>query len=242
MPDPSSAASPTQGTETTLPTRAVFFGPPGAGKGTQANIIVSRYHLPVMDMGATIRKAIKDGTPAGVKAKQFVESGQLVTSEVVIEMALERLEQPEFRGSWILDGFPRNLAQAEALDAYLKNGQHPGRFVVVDFRADPEALVRRLSDRLICPKCSTVYNLHSNPPTVADVCDACGHHGLTRRKDDEPDVIRTRLKVYAEETQPLIDYYARQGVLVTIDALQEIGHVTNEVVRALGWQPAEEHG
>lgn len=216
------------------PARAVFFGPPGAGKGTQANLLAAHHHLPVMDMGATIRKAIAEGTPAGVKAKAFVEQGALVPSDVVIEMALERLAQPEFAGSWILDGFPRNLAQAEALAAWLAD--HAGRVVVVNFHADPEALVARLSARMVCPVCSTVYNLESNPPPTPGVCGNCGHQGLTRRKDDEPEVIRKRLQVYAEETQPLIDYYTRQGVLVSIDALQEIAQVTAAVERALGWE------
>lgn len=240
MPEPASTPSLTTPLAPNgQPIRAVFFGPPGAGKGTQANIVAARYGLLVMDMGATIRKAIKDETAAGMKAKAYVEKGALVPPDVVIEMALERLERPEFQGSWLLDGFPRNLEQAAALDKYLSEVTYPGRFVVVDFRADPDLLVERLSDRLLCPKCSTVYNLSSNPPHEPNTCSACGNIGLIRRKDDEPEVIRTRLQVYAEETQPLIDYYQRQGVLVTIDALQDIHHVTAQVERALGWEATD---
>ncbi|MEO7993009.1 MAG: nucleoside monophosphate kinase, partial [bacterium] len=222
MPEPAtSLRRPARGPDG-LPSRAVFFGPPGAGKGTQANIIVAHYDVPVMDMGATIRKAIKEGNGAGGKAKAFVERGELVPSEIVIEMALERLRQPEFTSSWLLDGFPRSVVQADALTDYIQSSTTPGHFMVVNFHADPEALVQRLSERLLCPSCAAVFNLSSNPPTRPDTCDNCGHHGLSRRKDDEPEVIRTRLKVYTHETQPLIDYYNRRGVLVTIDALQDI--------------------
>lgn len=232
---PASSSANSSSATTSLPTRTVFFGPPGAGKGTQANLISAHHALPVMDMGATIRKAIKEGTGAGEKAKSYVERGALVPPEIVIEMALERLAQPEFQGSWILDGFPRSIPQAEALEAYLALPEHAGRFVVVNFHADPEALVSRLSGRLICPQCATIYNTQLNPPAQEGVCSECGHHGLTRRKDDEPEVIRTRLQVYSEETQPLIDFYTQRGVLVTVDAMQEIGTVTAAVETALGW-------
>lgn len=234
MSTPSPAPVPSTA-ETGGPTRTVFFGPPGAGKGTQANLITARHQFPVMDMGATIRKAIKEGTPAGEKAKEYVERGALVPPEIVIEMALERLRQPEFQGSWILDGFPRSIQQAQALEAWLQEPAHQGRFIVVNFHADPEALVERLSGRLICPQCATVFNLQFNPPVKPDVCTECGHLGLTRRKDDEPEVIRNRLQVYQNETQPLIDFYTQRGVLVTVDAMQEIGIVTAAVETALGW-------
>ena len=191
--------------------RIVFLGPPGAGKGTQAVELARELGIPHLSTGDLLRAAAAARTPLGVEADGHIRAGRLVPDDLVLRILHERLEQPDARAGYLLDGFPRNLAQAEAL----------GKFAAVDrvisFDIAPELLVRRLSDRRMCPKCHTVYNLSTLPPKVPDRCDRDGTV-LEQRPDDRPEAVATRLKVYVEQTAPLLEYYRARHLLYPIDA------------------------
>ena len=191
--------------------RAVFLGPPGAGKGTQAARLARELGVPHLSTGDLLRAAVAAKTPLGLEAEDHIAAGRLVPDKLVLEILRERLAQPDATAGYILDGFPRNLAQAEALQEFARVDR------VVSFDLPPEVLVRRLSDRWVCPKCHAVYNLSSKPPKVAGICD---HDGtpLVQRPDDRPEAVTTRLKVYAEHTAPLLEYYRKRGLLRPIDA------------------------
>lgn len=191
--------------------RIILLGPPGAGKGTQANKIEEEFGIPQLATGDIIRLAIKEGTEWGKKAESFVREGQLVPDEVVIGIVKERLSRDDVRRGFILDGFPRTLKQAEALETML---QDLGITIdaVLYFDIPAEELVRRLSARRVCENCQTPYNLISSPPRNDEVCDRCGGK-LVQRPDDTPEVIRKRLAVYEEQTKPLVEFYAKKGLL-----------------------------
>jgi adenylate kinase len=210
--------------------RYIFLGPPGSGKGTQAKVVADKLGLPHIDMGSTIRAAIGKGTEAGKKAKEYVESGQLVPSDIVIAMAEERLKQNDTENGFILDGYPRSLSQAEALEKYLKVNKLNVK--VLNLNIPVENVVERLSSRLMCRGCSDVYNTKTKPPKRKGVCDSCNSE-LYVRADDNPETIKNRFKTYEDETAPLIGFYSKKGALINIDASGDIDRITKNILDAI---------
>jgi adenylate kinase len=210
----------------------VFLGPPGVGKGTQAQKLSESRAIPKISTGDILREAVARKTPLGVKAKGYMDAGKLVPDDVVVGMVVERIKSPDCEPGFILDGFPRNVAQAEALNrAFGENGRRLDR--VVSFDLSDEKIVERLSSRRNCPKCQAVYNLIYNPPKESGVCDQCGSP-LVQRSDDEPQTIRKRLGVYRQETLPLVPYYESRSLLTRIEAEGEVGDVFQRVTTAVG--------
>jgi len=206
--------------------RVVFLGPPGAGKGTQADQFARELGVPHLSTGDLLRSAVAARTPLGLEADGHMRAGRLVPDDLVLKILRERLGQPDATVGYLLDGFPRNLAQAEALGKFAELDR------VVSFDIVPELLVRRLSERRVCPTCQSVYNLSSKPPNVADRCDADGSP-LVQRPDDRPEAVTTRLKVYADQTAPLLEYYGTRKLLRSIDASGTPEQVAERVRRAL---------
>ncbi len=204
----------------------VFLGPPGAGKGTLASWYREKTGAQHISTGDVLRQAVKDGTEVGKTAAGYMNAGKLVPLEVILDVLFEAV--PDFsEGTILLDGFPRTIEQAEALEKRLgEKGLEVNRVVL--FEIPDEEVVKRLSARLLCPGCGAVYNLDSAPPKKEGICDGCGAE-LIRRKDDEPESIRERLKVYWGSTSPLVSYYRERGKLVPIDASKGIGEVRSEL-------------
>ena len=196
--------------------RLIFLGPPGAGKGTQSRELASEWGVPQVATGEMLREAVAAGTPLGREAKRIMDTGALVPDDVMIGLIAERLRQPDAAGGFILDGFPRTIAQAEALERLLKGLGHTLDAVLYFEVAEPE-LVRRLTGRRLCRQCQTAFHLVSAPPRRAGVCDRCGGQ-LYQREDDGEATVRHRLQVYAQQTSPLLDYYRQRGQLVSIKA------------------------
>jgi len=215
--------------------RLVFLGPPGTGKGTQAARMAERFGLVPLSSGDTLRREIKLDTPVGRRAAQYVRSGTLVPDEVITEVMLAAIAKLPPGSGFILDGFPRTVAQAEALaEGLARGGQRLDG--VIDFQMDDPLIVARIVDRRVCSSCGATYNLRFFPPRVEGVCDKCGG-AVTQRVDDREEVIRTRLATYRSQTAPLIDFYARQGLLYTVDAGQSAAAVEEQVagvIAALG--------
>lgn len=212
--------------------RLILLGPPGAGKGTQAASIVEKYNVPHISTGDIFRKNIKEKTDLGVKAKEYIDKGLLVPDEVVVAIVKDRLEEADCKEGFLLDGFPRTVNQATALDEAL-NGMNVNLDKVVNINVDKEILVGRAVGRRICKECGATYHVQFNPPKVDDVCDKCGGE-LYQRADDTAETVSRRIEVYINETQPLIDYYSKQEILVTIDGQQDINKVFDDIVKALG--------
>lgn len=212
--------------------RLVFLGPPGAGKGTQADIVSERLGLPHISPGDMFRKAVKEGTPLGSKVKAFMDRGELVPDDVTIEVIEERISRPDCARGFILDGFPRNLAQAEALERMFERlGLRLD--AVINFEVPLDILVDRSVGRRVCRSCGATYHVRYNQPRVEGVCDACGAT-LVQRDDDKEETVKQRLKVYLEQTEPLVDYYARRGKLLSVDGSRPVGVVTAEILKTLG--------
>ena len=211
--------------------RIVLLGPPGAGKGTQAGALAEGLKVPHVATGDLFREHQQKATELGQLARSYMEKGQLVPDQVTVGMVSQRLDQPDARRGMVLDGFPRTLAQAEALDDLLKQ-RRANLDEVLYIRVSPEELVRRLGGRLVCRNCQTPYNLVTAPPKVAGVCDRCGGP-LYQRADDAPEAVRNRIRVYMEETAPLVDYYRQQGILVEVDGEQPIEVVGRALTAAL---------
>lgn len=209
----------------------ILLGPPGAGKGTQAKMLTERFGIPQISTGDILRAAVREGTPMGVKAKSFMDAGGLVPDEVVVGIVRERLQNPDCAAGFILDGFPRTVAQADALKETLR-GLGKDLDAVISLEVDADALVTRLTGRRTCRDCGRGYHVAFDPPKVKDICDACGGP-LLQREDDREETIRKRLEVYAEQTSPLIDYYRREGLLTSIDGMQDIDVVQERVLAAL---------
>ncbi len=193
--------------------RIILIGPPGAGKGTYAKYFSKKYCIPHISTGDIFRAEIANETRLGKKIKEYVEKGMLVPDEIVIEVVKKRLSQPDTQKGFILDGFPRTIKQAEALDQFTKID------AAIHIYIDMEEAVRRLSNRYVCPKCGRSYNLMFNPPKNDLTCDDCGTK-LIRRKDDEPEIIRKRYKIYYETFQPILEYYKAKNLLIEIDNTQ----------------------
>ncbi|WP_054965514.1 adenylate kinase [Thiohalorhabdus denitrificans] len=207
----------------------VLLGPPGAGKGTQGQMLSQRLGIPQIATGDILRNAVANGTDIGLKAKSYMDAGDLVPDEIMVEIIRERLQEPDAQQGYILDGFPRTVAQAEALDEMLEAiGQRLDRVVHVD--VDNETLVERLSGRLICRDCGATYHVRFHPPAKDRVCDECGGE-LYQREDDQEETVRSRLEVFAERTQPLVDYYRQQGIYHKVDGDREPETVLGDILR-----------
>ncbi len=191
--------------------RITLMGPPGSGKGTQAQRLVEKYRVPQISTGDLLRAAVAAGTPLGQQAKAIMERGELVPDELVIGIIRERLAEPDTENGFILDGFPRTVAQARALDTLLNELGRPLQGAIL-LDVSEETLVKRISGRRVCQQCGAVYNVYTNPPKQDGVCDACGGP-LIQRPDDNEATVRQRLKVYREQTAPVLDYYRDQGRL-----------------------------
>ncbi|MGH7265436.1 MAG: adenylate kinase [Candidatus Rokuibacteriota bacterium] len=210
--------------------RVIFLGPPGAGKGTQARRAATRWGVPQIATGDMLRGAMAGGTELGRKAKRYYDAGELVPDDVIIDLVAEVLARPEARKGFVLDGFPRTVAQAEALDRLLdERGLTLDRVVVFDIGED--ALVERLGGRRVCPRCGRNYHVRFSPPARPGVCDACGTT-LVQRSDDEESTVRRRLGVYARDTRPLIERYRGRGLVETIPAAGSVDEVAAAVLQA----------
>jgi adenylate kinase len=211
--------------------RLVLVGPPGAGKGTQAEFIAAHLAVPKISTGDIFRANVARGTPLGVEAKRYMDAGQLVPDEVTINMVRERLAEPDAVDGFLLDGFPRTTPQAVALDKLLAD-LGDGLDLVLELVVDDDEVIRRLSGRRTCHGCGKIWHVEFDPPTHDGVCDRCGSH-LFQRDDDKPETIAERLRVYARDTAPLVDYYGAQGKLVGIDATGPVEDVTVRAIDAL---------
>lgn len=209
----------------------IMLGPPGAGKGTQASRIADRYDIPHISTGDMFRANLKQGTELGEEARGYMDAGELVPDDLVIRMVDDRLSWDDAQDGWVLDGFPRTTPQAEALDELLAERGDPID-VVLRFAVDDEEVVERLSGRRVCRECGAVYHVSANPPSEEGVCDVCGGE-LYQRDDDQEEVIRTRLASYAEDTEPLEDFYAGRDVLRDVKAVGEIDDVTDRAMATL---------
>lgn len=206
----------------------IFLGAPGAGKGTQAEIVSKKLEIPTISTGNIIRAALKNGTEMGMAAKSYIDKGALVPDEVVIGIIRERLSESDCEKGFILDGFPRTIPQAEALD---KMGVKID--AVVDIFVPDEEIVSRMSGRRVCLKCGATYHTKYNPPKTENVCDACGE-ALVIRKDDSAEVVNSRLEVYHKETEPLKSYYDAKGLVKTVVGQEKLEDTTALTLKALG--------
>lgn len=205
----------------------IFLGAPGAGKGTHAQVLAKKYGIPTISTGDIIREALKSGTEMGLRAKTYTEAGKLVPDEIVIGIIKERLAVGDCENGFILDGFPRTIPQAEALD-----NMGVGIDFVVDLEVPEETILRRLSGRRVCERCGTPYNLSDKKPKVEGVCDLCGGT-LIQRRDDQPETVKARLDVYHEQTEPLKDYYAKQGKLRVVEGHEDFFETDRSILNAI---------
>lgn len=209
----------------------LFMGPPGAGKGTQAEVIVNEFGIPHISTGDAFRLAIKQGTPVGIKAKEYMDQGLLVPDDVTVGIVRERLQQSDCEKGFLLDGFPRTLSQAEALEDLL-SGLDKKLDHVINLKVDRNKLLARLTGRRICKSCGSTYHVIFNPPVQEGVCDKCGGE-LYQRSDDNEESVGTRLDEYINKTAPLLTFYEDKGLLRQLDGEQEIGAVSTEIVSIL---------
>ena len=212
--------------------KIIMLGAPGAGKGTQAKMIAEKYNIPHISTGDIFRANIKNGTELGKKAKSYMDKGQLVPDELTLDLIMDRFKEDDCENGYVLDGFPRTIPQAEALDAALKaNGEK------VDFAIDvdvpDENIVKRMGGRRACVNCGATYHIVYSPTKVEGKCDKCGEE-LIVRDDDKPETVLSRLEVYHNQTQPLIDYYNEQGILKTVDGTVDMKDVFKAIVDILG--------
>jgi adenylate kinase len=212
--------------------RLILLGPPGAGKGTQAIRIQDRYRIPQLSTGEMLREAVAKGTEVGREAKSIMEAGNLVSDEVINRIVAERIDEPDCAGGFILDGFPRTIPQAEALERMLAE-RGLKLDAVVEIRVDNEALVERISGRFSCAKCGAGYHDSFKPTQEPGVCDVCGSTGFVRRKDDNAATVTARLAAYEAQTAPLLPFYRGKGLVRSVDGMAPIDEVTASIWRAL---------
>lgn len=212
--------------------RIVFLGPPGSGKGTQARRLAEDYNIPQISTGDLLRAAVSGNTQLGEMAKGYMERGELVPDSLVLEMIKERLFAPDAQKGFILDGFPRNLAQAQALAALLNDLQKPLDGVVL-FEVGRNELVKRIAGRRTCAQCGATYNIYFAPPKKEGTCDVCGGTELIHRSDDHEETVNHRLEVYDQQTKPLIEFYDHQGLLRAIEGLGSLDEVYARIKKAL---------
>jgi adenylate kinase len=212
--------------------KLIIMGPPGAGKGTQAALIKEEFKLAHISTGDMFRAAIKNSTPLGVEAKKYIDQGNLVPDSVTIGLVKERLQEADCKEGFMLDGFPRTIAQAEALDEILKELDMK-LDAVLNIAVDSEVLVDRIVGRRVCKQCGAGYHVTNLKPKKEGICDVCGSE-LTQRKDDTKETVVTRLEVYTNQTKPLLDYYEKQGLIKEVNGLGEIDVIFGEVKKVLG--------
>ncbi|PKA39839.1 adenylate kinase [Rhizobium sullae] len=208
--------------------RLILLGPPGAGKGTQAQRIVEKYGIPQLSTGDMLRAAVHAGTEVGKRADALMKAGKLVPDEVVNAIVSERIDQPDCAKGFILDGFPRTLVQADATEAMLR-AKGLDLSVVIELKVDDDELIRRVAGRYSCAQCGSVYHDTDKAPASEGVCDKCGSTHFKRRPDDNPETMTARLQVYYKETSPLIGYYHAKGKLKSVDGMADMDHVTREI-------------
>ena len=212
--------------------KIIMLGAPGAGKGTQAKMIAEKYSIPHISTGDIFRANIKNGTELGKKAKSFVDKGQKVPDELTLDLIMDRFKEDDCKNGYVLDGFPRTIPQAEALDEALKANGEKVDFAI-DIDVPDENIVRRMGGRRACVNCGATYHIVYSPTKVEGKCDKCGEE-LIVRDDDKPETVLSRLEVYHNQTQPLIDYYNEQGILKSVDGTIDMKDVFNEIVKILG--------
>ena len=212
--------------------KIIMLGAPGAGKGTQAKKIAAQYSIPHISTGDIFRANIKNNTELGQKAKTFMDKGELVPDSLVVDLIMDRFKEADCANGYVLDGFPRTIPQAEALDNALKaNGEKVDYAINVE--VPDENIINRMSGRRACVGCGATYHIKYNPTKVEGICDACGEK-LILRDDDKPETVKNRLSVYHEQTQPLIDYYKKAGVLAEVDGTKDMEEVFKDIVNILG--------
>lgn len=209
----------------------ILLGPPGAGKGTQAERLTKDFNIPQISTGDIFRSALAQGTPLGLEAKKYMDAGELVPDELVVRIVEERLGQDDCANGFILDGFPRSTEQADALDRFL-NEKGSGIDAILNIDADQEIIIRRLTGRRVCRECGFNYNVNSRMPEDGVTCEQCGGE-LYHRDDDNEGTIKNRLKVYQEQTEPLIEYYSRDGKMITLDGSRDADIVYEEIMKAI---------
>ena len=212
--------------------KLIMLGAPGAGKGTQAKKIAEKYNIPHISTGDIFRANIKNGTELGQKAKTYMDQGLLVPDELVVDLVMDRFAQPDCENGYVLDGFPRTIPQAEALDPALEKAGAKIDYAI-NVEVPDENIIRRMSGRRACVACGATYHLVHIPPKKEGVCDTCGKE-LILRDDDKPETVKKRLDVYHEQTQPLIDYYTEKGALVEVDGTVDMEDVFDAIVKILG--------
>ncbi len=211
--------------------KIILLGPPGAGKGTQAANIVESYKIPHISTGDIFRKNIKEGTELGKKAQEYMNQGNLVPDELTCSLVASRLSEPDCKEGFMLDGFPRNIFQAEYLDKYLSEN-NLSLDTVVNIEVDPGLLVERACGRRICKTCGATFHVKFNPSKVEGICDVCGSN-LTQRPDDNEETVSQRIQVYLSETKPLVDYYTEKGIIANINGDQDINKVFEDIKATL---------
>lgn len=214
--------------------RLILLGPPGVGKGTEAEILKKHYQIPHISTGNIFRELFHQETEIGKIARSYIEKGHLVPDDITNEIVRQRLYHDDVKEGFMFDGYPRNVAQAEALDQILKElGQK--LTAVVDIEADDALILGRISGRRVCKSCGSVYHTENKKPKVDGICDKCGGP-LIHREDDKPETVSKRLKIYHDQTEPVIDYYKKQGLLIVVDGSTSIDYTNQQILKALGEQ------
>ena len=212
--------------------KIIMLGAPGAGKGTQAKMIASKYGIPHISTGDIFRANIKNGTELGAKAKQYMDKGELVPDELVVDLIMDRFKEDDAKNGYVLDGFPRTIPQAEALDKALSAAGEDIDFAI-NVEVPDENIINRMSGRRACVGCGATYHIKYNAPKLEGICDTCGKE-LILRDDDKPETVKNRLEVYHNQTQPLIDYYEKKGKLKEVDGTVDMNDVFNAITDILG--------